>query len=73
MSVLSPSPVARSNLAVMPAARLFQMTALGLGEHVAPLVPLGEGQVQVAVLATQLADLGPDPDGVGQALLDDRP
>jgi len=47
--------------------------ALGLGEHVAPLVPLGQVQVEVAVLAPQLTDLGPDPFRVGQALLDGRP
>ena len=33
----------------------------GLRQHVAPLVPLGEAQVEVAVLDPQLADLGLDP------------
>ena len=52
MSVLRPSPVASSNLAVMASARFLQMIALHLGEDVTPLIALGQGEIQVSVLAT---------------------
>ena len=52
MSVFSPSPVACSNLAVIPSARFLQMTPFDLGEDVTPLVPLGQCEIEVSVLAT---------------------
>ena len=44
--------MACSNLAVIASALFRQMTPFDLGENVAPLIALGEGEIQVAVLAT---------------------
>ena len=45
--------------------------ALGLGEDIAPFIPLSEVEVQVTVLVTEFGNLGSHPDGVGQTVIDD--